>query len=259
MRGNRAIWKDSWKAVTYHAPGTPFDEDQWELYHLEADFSECHDLASVHPERMKELVDHWWAEAGRYHVLPLDDRILERFLVPKPRPITQRSTFTYYPGIRVPGEGAPGIIDVSYTIDAHVEEIGDGVLICHGDRFSGYSLFIKNGYLVHDYNCAGIHYVARSEVPVPPGRHVLRYRFSRTGPLRGIGTLEIDGASVGTEEQPQTLGVHINAVGVSVGHNPLSSVSPEYAPPFRYGGRLEKVVIQLGNDRGVAAPEDLLD
>jgi arylsulfatase len=259
MLGNRAIWSDGWKAVTYHAPGTPFDDDRWELYHLDADFSECHDLASLHPERMNELVDLWWAEADRYHVLPLDDRILERFLVPKPRPITERSSFTYYPGIRVPGEGAPGIVDVSYTIDAHVEETGDGVLICHGDRFSGYSLFVKDGRLVHDYNCAGVHHVVRSEVPVPPGRHVLRYRFARTGPLQGIGTLEIDGVPVGAAEQPRTLGVHINAVGVSVGHNPLSPVSPEYASPFRFSGVLEKVVIEIGTDRGVAAPEDILD
>jgi hypothetical protein len=148
---------------------------------------------------------------------------------------------------------------VSYTIDVHVEETGDGVLVCHGDRFSGYSLFVKDGRLVHDYNCAGTHHIVRSGLPVPPGRHVLRYRFSRTGPLRGIGTLEIDGAAVGRLEQPQTLGVHINAVGVSVGYNPLSPVSPEYASPFPFAGVLEKVVIELGNDRGVAAPEGILD
>jgi arylsulfatase A-like enzyme len=259
MLGNRAIWNNGWKAVTYHAPGTLFDDDRWELYHLDADFSECHDLASLHPERLTELVDLWWAEAERYRVLPLDDRILERFLVPKPRPITGRSSFTYYPGIRVPGEGAPGIVDVSYTIDAHVEQTGEGVLICHGDRFSGYSLFVKAGHLVHDYNCAGIHYLVRSEVPVPAGRHVLRYRFSRTGPLRGVGTLEIDGAPAGTVEQDRTLGVHINAVGVSVGHNPLSPVSPEYASPFRFDGVLEKVVIEIGDDGGVAGPQDILD
>jgi arylsulfatase A-like enzyme len=100
MLGNRAIWNDGWKAVTYHAPGTPFDEDQWELYHLDTDFSECHDLASLHPERLAQLVDLWWSEAARYRVLPLDDRILERFLVPKPRPITGRSSFTYHPGPR---------------------------------------------------------------------------------------------------------------------------------------------------------------
>jgi arylsulfatase len=258
MLGNRALWRLGWKAVTYHTPGTAFDDDRWELYHLDSDFSETRDLAGAHPDLLRELVDAWWAEAERYHVLPLDDRILERFLVPKPRPITSRSTFVYYPGARIPGEGAAGVIDVSYRITAHVDAPGDGVLICHGDRFSGYSLFVLDGHLVHDYNCAGEHTVVRSTRPVPDGASLLGYRFRRTGRLRGTGTLEIDGADAGSVELPQTLGTHINAIGVSVGRNPLSAVSGLYESPFAFSGRLDKVVVDVGDDRGPLSG-DLLD
>jgi Sulfatase len=257
MLGNRAIWRLGWKAVTYHAPGTPFEDDRWELYHLDTDFSECRDLAADHPDVLAELVELWWSEAEKYDVLPLDDRILERFLVPKPRPITGRSTFVYYPGARIPGEGAANVIDVSYTITAHVSRGGDGVLICHGDRFSGYSLFVQGGHLVHDYNCAGAHTMVRSSSPVPDGASVLRYRFTKTGRLRGTGSLEIDGAPAGAVELPQTLGTHINAIGVSVGRNPLSPVSERYEPPFAFSGALEKVVVELGDDRGPAHGEVL--
>jgi arylsulfatase len=255
MLGNRAIWRLGWKAVTYHAPGTPFDDDRWELYHLDTDFSECRDLAATHPEVLEELIELWWSEAARYHVLPLDDRILERFLVPKPRPITGRSTFVYYPGARIPGEGAAGVIDVSYTISAHVAAAGDGVLICHGDRFSGYSLFVLDGHLVHDYNCAGAHTILRSSRPVPAGAGVLRYRFARTGRLRGRGTLEIDGEDAGSVDIPQTLGTHINAIGVSVGRNPLSPVSELYDSPFPFTGVLDRVVIEVADDAGPARGE----
>ena len=62
--GHRGLWPDGWKAVTYHEQGTPFDDDEWELYHLDDDFSECHDLAAAEPEKLRELVDAWWAEAG---------------------------------------------------------------------------------------------------------------------------------------------------------------------------------------------------
>jgi len=250
MLGNRAIWRLGWKAVTYHTPGTDFDADRWELYHLDSDFSECRDLAQSHPDLLAELVELWWSEAARYGVLPLDDRILERFLVPKPRPITDRSTFVYYPGARIPGEGAANVIDVSYTVTAHVSALGDGVLLCHGDRFSGYSFFVQDGHLVHDYNCAGVHTVVRSAAPVPKGARELRYRFTKTGRLRGTGALDVDGVAVATVEVPQTLGIHMNAIGVSVGRNPLSPVSPLYESPFDFSGRLDRVVIELGDDRG---------
>ncbi len=258
MLGNRAIWRLGWKAVTYHTPGTAFDDDRWELYHLDTDFSECRDLAETHADVLAELVELWWSEAGTHHVLPLDDRILERFLVPKPRPITGRSTFVYYPGARIPGEGAANTIDVSFTITAHVARGGDGVLICHGDRFSGYSLFVQDGHLVHDYNCAGAHTTVQSSAPVPPGASTLRYRFTKTGRLRGTAALEIDGTHAGSVEVPQTLGTHINAIGVSVGRNPLSPVSPLYEAPFPFSGALEKVVVELGDDRG-PPPGELLD
>ena len=87
MLGNRGIWYKGWKAVTYHGrlpweSGSKwrFDEDKWELYNVEEDFSECHDLAEKQPEKLRQLQDMWWAEAGEYNVLPLDYRLQERLM-----------------------------------------------------------------------------------------------------------------------------------------------------------------------------------
>jgi arylsulfatase len=254
MLGNRGIWSDGWKAVAYHRPGTDFEDDQWELYHLDWDFSECHDLAEQEPQRLRHMIELWWAEAGRHQVLPLDDRILERFHVPKPRPITSRSTFTYQPGAYIPSDGAPNIKDVSYTITAEVDHRGDGVLVSSGDRFSGYAFYVLDGHLVHDYNAAGTHFVVRSAVTVPSGRTRLEYRFTRTGELRGTGALAIDGQACGIIELTRTLGVHDSPAGLAVGRSRLSAVAADYESPFPFTGTIEQLTITLGTDRGRTAP-----
>jgi arylsulfatase A-like enzyme len=254
MLGNRGIWHDGWKAVAYHLPGSDFEDDRWELYHLANDFSECHDLAAAEPQRLRQLVELWWAEAGSHHVLPLDDRILERFHVPKPRPITTRSTFTYHAGACLPSDGAPNIKDVSYAIVADVDRRGDGTIVACGDRFSGYVLYVRDGRLVHDYNAAGTHHVVRSTVEVPMGPARLEYRFTRTGDLRGTGELWIDGRPAGSIELPRTLGVHDSPAGLNVGRTRLSAIAEDYAAPFPFDGTIERVQFTLGPDRGRAAP-----
>jgi arylsulfatase A-like enzyme len=254
MLGNRGIWSGGWKAVAYHRPGTDFDDDRWELYHLDRDFSECHDLAGAEPARLRQMVELWWAEAGRYRVLPLDDRILERFHVPKPRPITDRTRFEYHPGAVIPSDGAPNIKDVSYTITADVDRLGDGTVVSCGDRFSGYALYVRDGHLVHDYNAAGAHHVVRSTIAVPTGPARLEYRFTRTGALCGTGELVIDGHVCGRVEIDRTLGVHDSPAGLTVGRTRLSAIAADYAAPFPFDGTIARVEFTLGGDRGAPAP-----
>jgi len=86
MFGHRGIWADGWKAVTYHQRGKPFTDSEWELYNLDEDFSECHNLAAEKPEKLREMIDLWWTEAGRKGVLPLDDRTGGLFDVGRFRP-----------------------------------------------------------------------------------------------------------------------------------------------------------------------------
>jgi arylsulfatase A-like enzyme len=264
MLGNRAIWHEGWKAVTYHAPGTSFDDDVWELYHVESDFSECHDLAAQHPEKLRELVDLWWLEAERNDVLPLDDRILERFHVPKPRPITSRSRFEYFGTTRVPSDGMPDVKNVSYSLTADLvradgDGAGDGVIVACGDRCGGYVLYVKDGHLVHDYNAAGIHHVVRSTTALPAGRCAVGYRFTKTGDLTGTGALFVDGVEVASAPVGPTLGTHISAVGLAVGRNPFSPVCDDITPPFAFTGTIERVVYELGDDRVVNGPTEIYD
>ena len=125
--------------------------------------------------------------------------------------------------------------------------------MCLGDRFCGYTLFVKDGHLVHDYNTAGTHYVARSTRRIPAGPATLAFDFAKTGEVRGIGTVLIDGAASGSIDMARTLGMHLSPSGLTVGYGPLSPVSPLYDAPFPFGGRLDELRFELGHDR-VGAP-----
>lgn len=75
MLGTRGMWEDGWKAVALHAPLTGkghFDQDQWQLYHVDVDRSESKDLTKEQPEKLKALVDAWNEEAEKNLVLPFD-------------------------------------------------------------------------------------------------------------------------------------------------------------------------------------------
>ena len=101
MFGHRGLWHDGWKAVAFHPPGTPFEDDRWELFHLDRDFSETDDLAAREPERLKALVDVWWQQAEAHQVLPLDDRFGPRF-VESAAPLPRAA-----PALRVPRRRRP--------------------------------------------------------------------------------------------------------------------------------------------------------
>jgi arylsulfatase len=74
LRGERAIYDHGWRAVSVHAPGTPYEQDAWELYDVTHDYAEASNLAAKKPEKLKALQDLWWSEARKYGVLPLTAR-----------------------------------------------------------------------------------------------------------------------------------------------------------------------------------------
>ena len=252
MHGHRGIWRDGWKAVTFHTPHTNFADDQWELYHLDDDVGECDDLAGEHPEIVAELVEQWWHEARKYNVLPLDDRLLERFLVRPPNPITDRTRFEYYDDAYIPTEAMPDLRDVSYTITAHIDHphaTSDGVIAACGDRHMGYAFYIKDGALNFHYNAAGDRSSVVSSAPVPLGPVTVSYRFDKTGHLEGTGSLFVDETEVGRGTVAPTIGVTFAPLGLAIGSGRASSVCVDYEGPFRYRGTIDRVVFDIGDDR----------
>ncbi len=276
MLGNRGIYHDGWMASTTPALApwdvtaklVPIGEYKWELYHVAEDFSQAKDLAAANPAKLRELKELFWAEAGRYNVMPLDNSRIERFDVSiRPSLTSGRKVFTYYPGIvRIPEGSAPDMKNKSFQILAEVEipEAGaDGVLVTQGGRFGGYGLYLLNGKLVYHYNLAGIaRYNVVSKEKVPAGKHTLTADFKYDGGLGkgGAIVLLVDGKAVAGGRIERTLPMRVSLDETfDVGEDAGTPVSEDYHMPFKFTGTLNKVVVTLGESKLSAEEQKAVD
>jgi arylsulfatase A-like enzyme len=263
MFGCRAIYHDGWKAVLYH----PIQVDEpgladaaWELYDVRADPSECHDLAATEPERCRELVELWWAEAERHQVLPLDNRPFSDLVLDRPK-LPERSRYVYRPHrAPVPEAQAAPTKNRGHSITAHVLVDGEaavqGALAVQGSVLGGWSFHVVDGRLVYAHNLSGwrVHRVEAALPPLAAGRHSLAVRLD----LDGSASLLVDGAVVGQGSIEQrawgrySLTGHGLTAGWATGLPPVD----DYRAPFRCTV-LERVEIDVdppdGSPASVAA------
>jgi len=263
MLGTRGIWKDGWKASALHTPISGvghFDQDKWELYHVDVDRSESKNLASEHPEKLKELVGAWFDEANKNNVLPLDDRTAVELLgIQHPTTEPPRTRYIYYPNTSpVPESIAASIRGRSYKIIADVNLTSDahGVVFAHGSRFGGHTLFIKDRKLFYVYNFLGIKPEQRLvSQELSPGKHTLGVAFVREksgphGESLGKAQLYVDDKMV-AEGPLKTQPGHFTLCGdgLCVGYDSEDKVSEEYEAPYAFtDGTILGVAIDVGED-----------
>ena len=248
MLGTRGIWHDGWKAVAVHGPTSGighFDRDVWQLFHTDEDRAEAHDLAEENPEKLAELIDIWFAEAGKYDVLPLDDRTpLEILLAERPSATGEQGRHVLRPGTsELPERSAPNTRGRSFKILAEVE-ITDpdahGVLFAHGSRFGGHSLFVKERKLYYVNSFIGVppeqQFVGAG---IEPGRHVLGMEFIKESigehkEAHGTTKLYIDDTAV-AEGPMRTQPGHfaLCGEGLSIGRDTGAPVSVRIRPAVR--------------------------
>jgi arylsulfatase A-like enzyme len=263
MLGSRALYHDGWVAAAFHGripwaafplgSGLDVDDEPWELYNIEADFSEANDLAKADPKKLRELQALFWIEAARHQVLPIDDRTAGRLLTnPQPQVAPGRTKATFFPGINLPEVIAPNTKNRSSSITAFVnlEKPGaQGVLVAEGGRFGGYALYIKNGKLVYHFNFLNAaRYTITSSTDVPLGKSQLRYEFTFHNDANGsgVGKLFINDQQVGEGKIGRTPRGILNIdEPFNVGMDMATPVSEDYQSPFRFTGGLEKVTIEL--------------
>jgi arylsulfatase len=247
MLGHRGIWKDGWKAVTHHTPGTPFEADDWELYHLDQDFSETHNLAAVEPERLKGLVEEWWRQAETNGVLPLDDRNgLELFRASRrPGMPTSRRRFAYYPPIsHIVSDACPPVFrGWKMMLDLQHAAGSDGALVSRGSLNSGFVLYVQNGRCVFDYNAFHDHTSVAADAPLVPGDRRIEVAVERRPDASGQVTLTIDGEVAARGVIPRMLMI-VSSLGMDLGRSPRP-VCDAYRAPFAYPGVIRSVVFEL--------------
>lgn len=263
MLGSRGIWENGWRASAVHAPLTGhgrFDEDRWELFHVDEDRSESTDLAAQHPDQLEHLKQLWLDEARRNLVLPIDDRsAVDQLTVERPSTEPPRERYTYYPDTTAVPEGvAANVRGRSYKILADVD-VGDGcegVIFAHGSRFGGHSLFIKDGRLHYVYNFLGIppEQAFIAEQPLAAGSYVLGVEFTREragdhGESHGTTRLYVgDDVVAEGPMRTQTGKFTLCGDGLCVGRDSADSVTKEYTPETQgvfTGGTIQYVEVSV--------------
>ena len=271
LLGTRSIWSDGWKATAVHpAVGGwgDFGGDKWELYHTDADRSEMHELSGQHPEKLKDLVDLWFYQAGLYNGLPLDDRAVAEMVGGTPRPSivdTSGTRFTYYPNTSMVPEGdMPSVRGRDYKFGAFVDldDKPDGVLFANGSLFGGHSLYIKEGTLKYVNNFIGLEeQILTSDTELPQGKCIVGVEFKMKSvdkakmETQGTATLFINDKQVGEKNIRTQLGAFsVCGEGFAVGRCVGGPATLDYsgvAPwPFK-GGTIQKVVIDVSGDHYV--------
>lgn len=263
MLGTRGIWEDGWRAAAVHVPLTghgQFEQDEWELYHVEDDRSESTNLADQFPEKLSHLKQLWMEEARKNLVLPLDDRSpLEVLGIERPSSEPPRDRYVYYPDTTAVPEGvAANLRGRSYKILANVEITNDasGVIFAHGSRFGGHSLFIKDKKLYYVYNFLGIPPEQRlvSSDVLTPGKYTLGVEFIREqtgqyGESHGTAKLYINDKAVAEGPlRTQTGKFTLCGDGLCVGRDSADAVATEYTPETQgrfTGGTIEYVEVSV--------------
>jgi arylsulfatase A-like enzyme len=293
--GNRAMYKDGWmascrpnrapwgldpKSMAPFAPDVYDPEnDRWELYNLDEDFSQANDLAEKNPQKLNELKAVFHEEALKYNVYPLFGgmAVFWGFL---PTGGAARTQFTYYPGAEnIPQGKIPHVFATSYSIEADlvIPPAGaEGVIVANCDSFGGFSLYVQGGKLHHTYAFLGIpptpegrprpilakvleglqaysmifkSYTLTSTDKLPHGPVIARFEFIADAPKQGTGgvtRLIVNNKTVAEGRLEHTVPLLFSAYAcLDIGRDNEKPVSWTYKSPFPFTGTIKSVTFDL--------------
>ena len=260
---NRSIYANGWKANAQHtlpwrqdlAPGN-WEQDRWELYNLEEDFSEANDLAGEMPDKLKEMQAKFDEAAEKYHVYPFDDRGSARLALAKP-PVPgsdpDSNVYTYATGaVRIAEPAAPPMKNRSWTLDAMITTKGaetEGVIMGFGGVAAGMTLYLDKGVPIFDYNFFEKHTVLRGKA-LPEGKATVTVDFAYKGGKGEAGkganiTLSVNGEKVAEGSMEATVGGRFGIDTFGIGEDSGQPVTNDYTAPFKFTGEIEKVVVEV--------------
>ncbi|TCR66704.1 arylsulfatase [Rhizobium sp. BK376] len=288
MFGEYALYHEGWIAVT-KVTRPPWDvlgpvnqdpaNSEWELYDLSNDWTQAHDVASAHPDKLKELQDLFWQEAAKYQVLPLDASVATRIVVPRPSITAGRTDFVWNgPLTGTPNGDAPNVLNTSYTFNATIEVPDggcDGMLITQGGRFAGYGFYLKAGKPVFLWNLLDLQRERwEGTQALSAGKHHLQFDFKYDGlgagtlafnNLSGIGqggtgTLKVDGEIVAQKRMEHTIPTILQFdENLDVGSDTGTPVDDaDYQVPFAFTGEIDQITLKIERPQLTPADEEKL-
>jgi arylsulfatase A-like enzyme len=262
---NRGLYHDGWMAsAPSFAPWNPVrdenwnpDQQVWELYKLDSDFSQAIDLAKDHPERLRELQDLWWVEASKYSVLPLDWRGTIRMnaeAMGRPSLVGKRTKAVYHEGmVGLADAACLPLLNKSWTITAQVDLPDDGaqgMIITQGGAEGGYGLYLRDGKPTFVYNFLGqARPTFAAEAALPKGKSTIVVDFKYDGGGMGKGgeiTVSAGGKKVAGGRLEYTVPIQFSITeGLDIGMDNGSAVDWTYKLPFKFTGKIETVTVEI--------------
>jgi arylsulfatase len=286
MMGQWALYKDGWMLSTkvnrapWEAFGPanpdPLNNQAFQLYNLNTDFSQSNDIAGKNADKVKEMKAQFLAEAKKYQVFPMDASVAARIVAPRPNITAGRTEFVYTrPMVGLPQGDSPLLLNTSYTATAEIDVPqggAEGMILTSGGRFGGYGFYLLKGKPVWLWNLVDLKRI-KWEGPdaLAPGKHVVEFEFKYDGlgpgtlafnnfsgvGRPGTGTLKVDGKAVDTKTMEKTLPMILQwDESFDIGSDTLTGVNDEdYKPPFALTAKLNKLTLKL--DRPQLSPEDI--
>jgi arylsulfatase len=276
---NRGIYHKGWTAVTRHSVPWDFgatlpalDDDVWELYDTNVDWSQAHDVSADHPDKLKELQRLWLIEAVKYNVLPLDDRRIERFnsdIAGRPQLVKGKAQILYGGMSRLSENSVLNMKNKSHSVTAEVEVPdggANGVMVAQGGAFAGWSLYLHEGKPKYCHNLAGLmRFYVEGDTRVPAGTHQVRMEFTYDGgglAKGGTAALFVDGKPVGDGRIDATVPmIYSGDETCDIGSDTGTPVSEDYSgDSSRFTGKVNWVELQIGEDSHdhLISPEELM-
>jgi arylsulfatase A-like enzyme/uncharacterized membrane protein len=271
--GNRGIYKDGWWAssrpdrlpwdfspetLKRFGPGSGWDPDRdapWELYYLPDDFSQAHNIAAEHPDKVSELQVLFWAEAERNRVLPLMGGVSVIYGLLPPLPTTTR--FRFHGGVQNVQRGMiPRIFGRSYAIEAELEippHGAEGVIVANADFIGGFALWVDEQRLLHHtYSFLGVEtYQQTSTAEIPTGHITVKMLFEADEAKPGTGgkvTLWANDKQIGGGTMPHTVPIAFSSyAGMDIGRDNglVVDLAYEDRAPYAFTGTVKQVVFDL--------------
>jgi arylsulfatase len=286
MFGQWALYDDGWMLSTkvnrapWQAFGPanpdPLNNQVFQLYNLNKDFSQTEDIAAQNPQKVKEMRQKFVVEAKKYQVLPLDASVAARIIAPRPNITAGRKEFVYTrPMTGLPQGDSPLLLNTSYTITADIDvpqSGAEGMILTSGGRFAGYGFYLLQGKPVFLWNMVDLERI-KWEGPdaLTPGQHTVEFDFKYEGigvqtleynnfsglAQPGTGTLKVDGKEVATKRMAKTLPMILQwDESFDIGSDTLTGVNDaDYKPPFPLTAKFNKLTIKV--DRPQLSPADI--
>ncbi|WP_176594321.1 arylsulfatase [Sphingobium sp. EM0848] len=258
--GNRAIYQDGWiatvrRSVPWQLSCKPdFSTDSWELYDIEKDFSQAHDVAAQNPEKLKALQALFEREARANHVYPMQDGCIVKTAGSQPidgksAPAAPPSHFVYHAGMaRLPVAKAPNFLKSHrITADVDIPPAGaEGVLLTNGGRYGGFTLYAKDGRLFYASNFFGKS-AAIMEAPLPTGSLEIAYDYDREDPKLfggGTGRLLVNGKAVALHRFDR-IGAPAQFGSMGIGRSHGGPVVDAYDGAFSFTGTIKRITVDV--------------